>query len=144
VGLVVVFVGSIVVTELVAREWRVLQDREVPELKPWERAPVGGYYELITTGWPQIPPAIRLHVVRPKRVPEEAEVLLPGIPDRGLRLVERKSEFRHYAPCPCQCLFRMAAAEDGKVVGVRDDMRSVACRSVRFAAGTSGSDPCRC
>src|SRR5271165_2861574 len=55
-------------------------------------------------------------------VAKEIEALIPGVPHRGFRLVERQPELRHHRLRPRQGLLRAAAAEDDEVVGVRDDV----------------------
>src|SRR5271165_7213553 len=55
-------------------------------------------------------------------VAEEIEALIPSVPHRGFRLVERQPELRHHRFRPRQSLLRAAAAEDDEVVGVRDDV----------------------
>src|SRR5271166_1671342 len=67
-------------------------------------------------------------------VTKEIEALIPGVPHRGFRLVERQPELRHHRLRPRQGLLRAAAAEDDEVVGVRDDVSPE-----RFAA--SGETP---
>jgi hypothetical protein len=66
----------------------VLQDREAPELRPWERAPVSGYYHLLNVfGTPTgekafveegalVPSAPRAHTWRLKNPSEDEWVSL--------------------------------------------------------------------
>src|ERR1700730_526764 len=70
----------------------------------------------------QIPTATVGKVAWSQRIAKEIEAFPPGVLHRGFRLVECQPEFRHHRLRPRQRLFRMSAAEDDKVVGVRDDM----------------------
>src|SRR5438034_3911012 len=63
-------------------------------------------------------------VLRPKRIAKEVEAFLPGILQRGLRLVERKPEPGHHLLRPRQSLGRMSATEDDEVVGIGDHLRT--------------------
>lgn len=56
--------------------------------------------------------------VRAERVAEEVEALAPGVPNRGLGLVEGEPEPGHHLPRPRQSLSGVAAAEDD-MVGLR-------------------------
>src|SRR5262249_39841761 len=72
----------------------------------------------------QIPIAVRFVTVRPKRVAQEVEAFLPGIPQRSLGFIECQPKPCHRSPRPRQGLSRTSTAEDDEVVGIRDDVRS--------------------
>src|SRR5216683_3232607 len=78
-------------------------------------------YALLRRARPEIPMAILAIAVRAERVAKEVERLAAGIPNRGLRLVEREPQFGHHLPRPRQRLFRRPAAEDDEVIGIGDD-----------------------
>ena len=59
--------------------------------------------------------AILAIAVRAERVAKEVERLAPGIPNRGLPLVEGESKLGHHLPRPRQRLPRGLAAEDDEV-----------------------------
>src|SRR5512147_458218 len=73
----------------------------------------------------QIPVAVLPVMVRTERVAEKVEALAPGVPDRGLRLVEGEPEPRHHRLRPRQSLGRAASAQDREVVGVGDHMGTI-------------------
>src|SRR6516165_12205002 len=64
-------------------------------------------------------------MVRAEAVAKKVEAFASGVPDRGLRLVEDKSEFGHHSAGPRQRLGRVTTAENDEVVGIGDDVRSV-------------------
>jgi hypothetical protein len=51
-------------------------------------------YALLGRARPQIPVAVLPIVMRSERITKEVKVLLPSIPDRGFRLVDRETELR--------------------------------------------------
>src|SRR5258708_1744179 len=115
----------------------------ISDLQPW--CFVAGYQHVADLcldpldtllGWAgaQILLAILPVMMRAERVTKELEALLPGIFERGLRLVQCQPELRHHRLCPRQRLRRAAAAEDDEVISVRNDVRSE-----RFTA--SGEPP---
>src|SRR6185312_2250832 len=69
---------------------------------------------------PQVPMTILPISVWSERISEEVEALVPGVPDRGLRLVEHKPQPCHHLPRPRQSLGRVSTAEDNEVIGIRD------------------------
>src|SRR3954454_3417167 len=72
----------------------------------------------------QVPLAVPLVAMRSERISEKVEPLRPGVPQRGLHLIECQPELRHHRLCPCQSLRRIPLAEDDEVIGIVDDVRT--------------------
>ena len=78
--------------------------------------------------------AVLAIAVRAKRVAKKFEGFAPGIPNRGLRLVEGEPKLDHHLPRPRQRLCRRLAAEDDEVVGIGDDGTPRPCANTSSAA----------
>jgi len=73
--------------------------------------------------------AIRFLAMRPERVTQKVKALLACCLDAGLRFVQSKSELRHDAARPIQCLRRMSVAENDEVVRIRDHLSAAVFES---------------
>src|ERR1022692_790827 len=59
--------------------------------------------------------------MRPKCISEKVKPLLPGLPDAGLRLVQREPDALHHRSRPTQRFCRASAAENHEVIGIGND-----------------------